>query len=221
MFAATESTAQLRRTSTRATEVLAGENGKHRACVFAGLAHVSLQTLAHLTFSLLDSFSFQITLTPLLRCRPRLVCLTIFVQHDCYIPRVSTHQHLSNSSRRKSGAMLRALEKLRVSAQNLTHTALQDSLLVLLLTSPAASYAADPAADTTKAIQETAASTPGGPSAFGLIVLFSPLLLYGIFNVYRERINPQAKLSNFAVIIGALLLAANLFSIVVYRVRFF
>lgn len=107
------------------------------------------------------------------------------------------------------------------SLQNLTHTALQDSLLVLLLTSPAASYAADPAADTTKAIQETAASTPGGPSAFGLIVLFSPLLLYGIFNVYRERINPQAKLSNFAVIIGALLLAANLFSIVVYRVRFF
>ena len=65
------------------------------------------------------------------------------------------------------------------------------------------------------------ADIPGGwTSAEGLIVL-APIVLYGIFSVYRDRINPNFKLADFALIVAGLVVLANVFAIVVYKVRIY
>lgn len=100
-----------------------------------------------------------------------------------------------------------------------------------MLTQPAASWAADlvkeaqegpiPTPLDNPVLQTTIGKTPQQGSYIGWLLLFSPLIIYGIFTVYRTQINPQAKLSNFALIVTGLGILANIFSIVVFKVRWF
>lgn len=53
------------------------------------------------------------------------------------------------------------------------------------------------------------------------LVLLAPLLLYGLFNVYRSKVNPKATISDFLFIIAALVVVGNLFSILVLKVRLY
>lgn len=55
----------------------------------------------------------------------------------------------------------------------------------------------------------------------GVLLLSSPVLLYAVFNVYRAQVNPKAKWSDFVFIGAAVLIAANLISIVAFRIRLF
>jgi hypothetical protein len=67
-------------------------------------------------------------------------------------------------------------------------------MLPLAATLPA--FADEVAASATDA----AAAAPGGTfgmSSTELAVAFSPLVIYGLFNLYREKINPRAKVRNF------------------------
>jgi hypothetical protein len=52
-------------------------------------------------------------------------------------------------------------------------------------------------------IAQDAAAENGQPGIFGLspiesLLLFAPVILYGIFSFYRSAINPQAKVGNTA-----------------------
>jgi hypothetical protein len=49
------------------------------------------------------------------------------------------------------------------------------------------------------AVQRTGG--PPAPAPAELLLVLSPLLLYGIFTLYRSKVNPRAKLQDFAFIV--------------------
>ena len=49
----------------------------------------------------------------------------------------------------------------------------------------------------------------------------SPLLLYVGFYLYREKVNPKAKLSDLVYIAAAAVIVVNLLSILFFKVRLF
>ena len=62
---------------------------------------------------------------------------------------------------------------------------------------------------------------PGGwTTAEGLIVL-APIVLYGLFSVYRDRINPNFKLSDFALIVAGLVVLGNVAAILIFKTRLY
>ena len=81
--------------------------------------------------------------------------------------------------------------------------------------------APDVASSATDAVSSAAvAEATGSFSPIELLILFTPLGLYALFNVYRSA-NPKAKLSDFALAIAATVLVGNIFSIVFLKVRWF
>ncbi len=60
-----------------------------------------------------------------------------------------------------------------------------------------------------------------GMSSTELAVAFSPLVVYGLFSLYREKINPRAKLGDVIFIVAALFIFGNIFSILVFKKRFY
>lgn len=43
-------------------------------------------------------------------------------------------------------------------------------------------------------------------------VVLSPVIMYGIFNLYRDRVNPRMKFSDFLFIVAGVAVVANLVS---------
>lgn len=66
-----------------------------------------------------------------------------------------------------------------------------------------------------------AAVTEGGLPVAELALVLSPIILYGIFNVYRSALNPRAKLSDFLFIVAAIAIVGNILSILIFKKRFF
>ena len=64
-------------------------------------------------------------------------------------------------------------------------------------------------------------SAPSGTTLGEVALLSAPLLLYGLFNVYRAKINPKASISDFLFFTAALVIVGNVFSIVVLKVRLY
>lgn len=65
---------------------------------------------------------------------------------------------------------------------------------------------------------DAAAASGFGPST--LLVLL-PLVLYGVFNVYRTNANPKATFNDFLFLCAGLAVIGNIISIVVFKVRYF
>jgi len=66
----------------------------------------------------------------------------------------------------------------------------------------------------------------GPPATKGIgiaevVVLASPLLLYGLFTVYREKVNPKATISDFLFITAGIVIVGNILSILVFKIRLF
>jgi drug/metabolite transporter (DMT)-like permease len=86
-------------------------------------------------------------------------------------------------------------------------------LLYSLLSLPAvADEAVQPAAD---------AATEAAIGPLGYAGTLLPVALYGTFYLYREKVNPRAKISDFLFIIGALVVLGNIVSMVVFKTRYF
>ena len=68
-----------------------------------------------------------------------------------------------------------------------------------------------------------ASSAPGalGFTPLGLLLAFSPVVVYGMFYLYREKVNPRATISDLLFIIAAFVVIGNIFSIVVFKQRIF
>jgi len=65
------------------------------------------------------------------------------------------------------------------------------------------------------------ATQASGFNAFETLIVLAPLLLYGIFSLYRSKLNPKAKLSDFFFAVGGVVVVANILSIIVFKKRFF
>jgi hypothetical protein len=50
------------------------------------------------------------------------------------------------------------------------------------------------------------------PPLSATTVVLTPIILYGIFNLYRDRVNPRAKFSDFLFIVAGVAVVANLVS---------
>ncbi|GFR43073.1 hypothetical protein Agub_g4080 [Astrephomene gubernaculifera] len=84
---------------------------------------------------------------------------------------------------------------------------------------PFALTAAAHADEATAAVTEAAGS--GGFGAGEAALLLTPVGVYALFNIYREKVNPKASFLDYVYIMVFLAIVANLFSILVYKVRFF
>lgn len=87
---------------------------------------------------------------------------------------------------------------------------------------PSAAFAEEAAQQATQAAAQAAqaVSLPGLTPAEALL-LGAPVLLYGSFSLYRAKINPQAKLSDALFIAAALVVVANILSIIFFKVRLY
>lgn len=53
----------------------------------------------------------------------------------------------------------------------------------------------------------------------GLIVAFSPIVIYGVFYLYRATINPKAKLQDLLFVAAFCVVVANIASIIIFKKR--
>lgn len=65
-----------------------------------------------------------------------------------------------------------------------------------------------------------AASEAAAFDASNLLVLL-PLVLYGIFNVYRNKANPKASFSDFLFLCAGVAVIGNILSILIFKIRWF
>ncbi|KAK9833987.1 hypothetical protein WJX81_000967 [Elliptochloris bilobata] len=84
----------------------------------------------------------------------------------------------------------------------------------------AALLAALPAA-ADEAPAAVAQSGGGSVNLVEVVILAAPLLLYGVFNLYRDKVNPAFKLTDFIFILAAIVIVLNILSILVFKVRIF
>lgn len=66
-----------------------------------------------------------------------------------------------------------------------------------------------------------APDSPSGVSIAEIVLLLAPILLYGGFSVYREKVNPRAKLSDFLFIAAGVVIVGNVLSILIFKVRLY
>ena len=74
------------------------------------------------------------------------------------------------------------------------------------------------------AIAEGPAGAPDTPNGVGvaeIVLLLAPLLLYGGFSLYRAKVNPKAKFSDFLFITAGSIVVLNLLSILIFKVRLY
>lgn len=90
------------------------------------------------------------------------------------------------------------------------------------LTMPAWAEAASPADTAQQAVDSAQqAAQTGGSSGPGLLLVFGPLVLYGLFYAWRQFVNPKAKLSDALFIAASGVVVGNIISIVFFRVRLY
>lgn len=87
------------------------------------------------------------------------------------------------------------------------------------------STAAAAAASLTAALpalaEEVALDGDTGASPAFYAVAVVPLLTYGLFYIYRDRVNPKANFGDLAYILGAVVVFGNILSILIFKTRFF
>lgn len=93
--------------------------------------------------------------------------------------------------------------------------------LATLPTLPFAAMAEDTDAAAAVSSAVDAAATATGKDPLTYLFYVAPLLIYGTFYIYREKFNPRAKLGDLLYITAALVIFGNIFSILVFKVRFF
>eukprot|EP00252_Welwitschia_mirabilis_P009843 TRINITY_DN2271_c0_g1_i1.p1 TRINITY_DN2271_c0_g1~~TRINITY_DN2271_c0_g1_i1.p1 ORF type:complete len:153 (+),score=5.92 TRINITY_DN2271_c0_g1_i1:140-598(+) len=65
------------------------------------------------------------------------------------------------------------------------------------------------------------APLPQAPEWLGPAILSLPLVSYVIFSVYRDKVNPRVKISDWLLLLAAVVIAANVISILTLRVRIY
>ena len=87
-----------------------------------------------------------------------------------------------------------------------------DAVESLSVTDPRVADAAAAAAD---------AAEKGGGTLPAVVLGLSPILLYGIFYLYRDKVDPNVKVSDYLYAVLATAVGVNFFSALVFKFRFF
>ena len=90
----------------------------------------------------------------------------------------------------------------------------------------AVSAAADKVADAAPAATDAAAAAAdaaekGGGTLPAVVLGLSPILLYGVFYLYRDKVDPNVKVSDYLYAVLATAVGVNFFSALVFKFRFF
>lgn len=139
----------------------------------------------------------------------------------------------ASSSAFKSPRLLRAAAvspKQQQCAE--VNPALSLALASALVSTPLAAWADDTAAapveaaaegaqQAAAAVTEAAAEAAPAPQWVSYIIVLTPIILYGLFNVYRNQVNPRASFSDFLFLVAGVAVIANLVSIIGFKVRLF
>lgn len=101
-------------------------------------------------------------------------------------------------------------------------TSLPLSMATLFL-STAPSYAEEAAVEAAKDTSDVMSQSSGilGYTNGGLVIAFSPIVIYAVFYLYRATINPKAKLQDLLFIAAFCVVVANILSIVVFHRRIY
>jgi hypothetical protein len=90
----------------------------------------------------------------------------------------------------------------------------------LALAAPLAAFADEaPALEAAAALDAAGDALVLSPSTAAIAL--SPVIAYGIFFLYREKVNPRATLGDGLFVIAALVILANIISILVFKIRLF
>ena len=90
----------------------------------------------------------------------------------------------------------------------------------------AVSAAADKVADAAPAVADATAAAAdaaekGGGVLPAVVLGLMPILLYGIFYLFREKINPNVKVSDYLFAVLTIAVWLNFISAIVFKFRFF
>lgn len=88
----------------------------------------------------------------------------------------------------------------------------------------AAGAASNAVAAATDAVSTAAASGEEGPLGFSapeVIVLATPVLLYGFFTWFRNNYNPKASFLDYVYLLAFTAIVGNIISILVFKTRWF
>jgi hypothetical protein len=90
---------------------------------------------------------------------------------------------------------------------------------VLLSSAPA--FADEVAGEAAKEAADVMSQNSGilGYTNGGLVIAFSPLVIYGVFYLYRATINPKAKLQDLLFVGAFCVVVANILSIAIFHRR--
>jgi hypothetical protein len=89
----------------------------------------------------------------------------------------------------------------------------------LALAAPLAAFADEAPAVEAAALDAAGDALVLSPSTAAIAL--SPVIAYGVFFLYREKVNPRATLGDGLFVIAALVIAANIVSILVFKLRLF
>ncbi|KAG7672370.1 hypothetical protein Ndes2526B_g09120 [Nannochloris sp. 'desiccata'] len=96
------------------------------------------------------------------------------------------------------------------------------SMLPLVAARPAfADEIAAPATDAAATAVTTAPPIIFGMTALDLGISFTPVLVYALFTLYRDKVNPRAKFGDLIFIIAALVVFGNIFSVLIFKKRLY
>jgi hypothetical protein len=66
-----------------------------------------------------------------------------------------------------------------------------------------------------------AAAPRGGVSPAEVALLTAPIIVYGTFSIYRDKVNPKAKVTDALFVLAGLAVAGNIVSILFFKTRLF
>mmetsp|Transcript_2496 Transcript_2496/g.5866 ORF Transcript_2496/g.5866 Transcript_2496/m.5866 type:complete len:167 (+) Transcript_2496:2-502(+) len=134
--------------------------------------------------------------------------------------------------RRGARSVTRASEAQR-NEENYLQMALLGSSTVPAFLIAGAARAAEEASDglqavapevVEKAVEAAPAAEEAGGGGFTLaggVLIFSPIILYGFWTLYRAVIGSDAKLVDFITLVASFVVIGNLISILVFKTRWF
>jgi drug/metabolite transporter (DMT)-like permease len=73
---------------------------------------------------------------------------------------------------------------------------------------------------TESSVVETAQAASAASPA-GLALAFAPVGIYSLFWIYREKVDPRAKISDLLFFVGAVVIVGNIVSILVFKKRIY
>ncbi|KIY94370.1 hypothetical protein MNEG_13591 [Monoraphidium neglectum] len=143
------------------------------------------------------------------------------LQHSSVLPRTGGSR--AQQQRRVLAGAARTQRPGHQQQDAAGHSQQQRAAALSLAAAPALAALAAPLAALAEEAAVEAAAAPAAeevsPAFYALA--FSPIVIYGLFTVFRAKVNPKANIGDLLYIIGAVAVFGNIVSILIFKTRFF